>query len=145
MKNNTHKNLSSWVNLDKLCVQCYNYIIEKWRKYQYSHCAYLKRLIYFQWHIYIFIIYQSAIVVIYTPYLSLTIWHDLLTSSLLLRFTEFPTLKKWINMQHSWIFLKHNRNSAFHKKRNTLKLHILYVYYCHVFVPSTKIKIIGFP
>ena len=88
-----HTEISSLLNLDILYAQCYNCIIGKWRKYQYSHCAYLKRLIYFQWHIYIFIIYQSAILVIYTPYLSLTIWHDLLTSSLLLCFTQFPALK----------------------------------------------------
>ena len=57
--------------------QCYKFIIEE-RKYQYSYCAYLKRLIYFQWNMHIHISIGNS--VIYTPYLSLTIWHDLLTS-----------------------------------------------------------------
>ena len=76
IRNKAHTH-TTWVNLDVLIFNATSLLLKK-RKYQYSHCAYLKRLIYFQWHIHIHISIGNS--VIYTPYLSLTIWHDLLTS-----------------------------------------------------------------
>ena len=139
MRNNTHRNLSSWLNLDILYAQCYNCIIGKWRKYQYSHCAYLKRLIYFQWNMHIHISIGNS--VIYTPYLSLTIWHDLLTS--IIYWISRP--EKWINIQHNNIKCKRNRNSLFRKTVTPLTLIHTTCLFFMFFSFKMRIKIIGFP
>ena len=129
--------VSSWVNLD--VVFNVTYIIFEKEEIPIPTLCLSKEIDLFSMaHTYSYI---NRHIVIYTPYLSLTIWHDLLTS--IIYWISRP--EKWINIQHNNIKCKRNRNSLFRKTVTPLTFMYTICLFFMFFSFKMRIKIIGFP
>ena len=134
---NSNLSVSSWVNLDVVFNVTY-IIFEKEEIPIPTFCLSKEIDLFSMAHTYSYI---NRHIVIYTPYLSLTIWHDLLTSIIY----WISRLEKWINIQHNNIKCKRNRNLLFRKTVTPLTFMYTICLFFMFFSFKMRIKIIGFP